>query len=109
MSARDFIALVDDICATRHLGRGAAGRIAEARRPDWHAEFLASLNPFPELGPVAPAATARGETYEALLAQHQAAGLPPGQAHLATARAHPDLHAAWLRRGAPVQATRAAT
>jgi capsid assembly protease len=41
---------------------------------------------------------APGATYERLVEQHQATGMTLAQAHMAAARAHPDLHRDWLNR-----------
>ena len=107
VTAQDYDHLVTEIAAARGIPRRAASDIVAAQRPDIFLAWRQSFEnpdwhgiPVPNAtaGAPAPAAPAAGQTYEAVLAQHQAAGLSPGQAHLATARAHPDLHRAWLAR-----------
>ncbi|WP_295581031.1 hypothetical protein, partial [uncultured Lamprocystis sp.] len=60
-----------------------------------HRDWLNRVNARPVPAATAPAPDA---TYERAVQQYQAHGMTLGQAHMAAARAHPDLHRDWLNR-----------
>ncbi|WP_295590709.1 S49 family peptidase [uncultured Lamprocystis sp.] len=74
---------------------GQAHMAAGRAHPDLHRDWLNRVNARPVPAATAPAPDA---TYERAVQQYQAHGMTLGQAHMAAARAHPDLHRDWLNR-----------